>query len=147
MIMTKVLLCNNEFDLRTETIENVEKALQGYIDSCTKVDLMKVKVWGGEHFLGLRVYRKYSADYKSAFTFENPDMIPCIDGDILLGRLGEHQKIEVMPPCIPYGYLFNYEITEFIKIYKANCKARRIRKPKGVLVVSNPSYIEIILTD
>lgn len=74
-------------------------------------------------------------------------MIPCIDGDILLGRLGEHQKIEVMPPSIPYGYLFNYEITEFIKIYKANCKARRIRKPKGVLVVSNPSYIEIILTD
>lgn len=54
--MKKILLCNNEFDLRTETIEDIEKGLQGYIDSCTKVDLMKVKVWGGEHFLGLRVY-------------------------------------------------------------------------------------------
>ena len=145
--MTKILLCNNEFDLRSQTVDDIENVLQDYLNDCTKKDLMKVKVWGDKHFLGTRIYRNYGGNYKDAFEFNNPDVIPCIDSDILLGLLGEHQEIAVMPPSIPYGYLFNYEITEFIKIYKANCKARRIRRPKGVLVLSNPSYIEIILTD
>lgn len=145
MKIKNVYLVGGTYNLKEQSAEGIEKSIQANLDRWTKPGLMKVKVFGGKHYLELRVYRKYRENYKVAFPFDDEKMLPSIDSDILLGRFGENVKLPVMPPSVPYGYLFNYEITEFIKIYKKNVKAMGLTVPKNISVQSTPSYVAINL--
>lgn len=144
-MINEVRLVGETFNLKEQKIEEIEKVIQKKLDEWSKPDLMKVVLTGGRRNLELRVYRKYTKDYSFTFPCDDEKMITCIDGDILLGRFGENQKIPVMPPFVPYGYLFNYEITEFVEVYKDNLKAIGVKAPKRIKVESKPLYVSMVL--
>lgn len=143
--MKEVRLVGETFNLQEQKVECIEKVIQKKLDKWAKPDLMKVVLTGGRRHLELRVYRKYAKDYCFTFPCDDEKMITCIDGDILFGRFGENQKIPVMPPFAPFGYLFSYEIKEFIKVYKDNLKAIGLKVPKRIKVESKPLYVSMVL--
>lgn len=151
-IMKKIFLCGQIYDLAKTTAREIQNDIQKRINEFygghSDRALAAVKIEDGK--VDIEIRREYVNDVEECLpynTFFNDEHnIFCLDSDLLLGRKFKDTRLMVDPGGVGFGYYYSWSVSEFIQLYKDNCKLLKVSKPKKMEFTGSKKSIRLTLT-
>ena len=152
MIMKKIFLCGQIYDLAKTTAREIQNDIQKRINEFygghSDRALAAVKIEDGK--VDIEIRREYVKDVEECLpynTFFNDEYnIFCLDSDLLLGRKFKDTKLMKDPGGVGFGFYYSWPVTEFIELYRNNSKLLKVTKPKKMEFTGTNKSIHLILT-
>ena len=146
MKKNEFFLLGHIYNLNDMTIEeiqaDVKKNLQAWI-GCSDEDMIEVNLSLQDNRFKFHLQRAYpSRPYKISLLDEEP-YIFCRDSDFILGRnMPGGIELSYVPFGVGWGYEYSFPVSEFISIYKKNCKTLKVMVPKNISIKATDSELD-----
>ena len=145
----KIFICGQVYDLSVITDLELRNDIQGRINEYYKCHsdrfLVDVKIEEGQ--VEIVLYRRYKEDIDSILPydtyFNDEHNIFCIDSDLLLGRDFKDSLLVKDPGGVGFGYYYSWPVSEFIQLYKDNCKSLKASIPKKIEFEGDKRHIKL----
>lgn len=149
--MKKIFLCGQIYDLAKTTAKEIQNDIQKRINEFygghSDRALAAVKIEDGK--VDIEIRREYAKDVEECLpynTFFNDEYnIFCLDSDLLLGRKFKDTKLMEYPGGVGFGYYYSWPVSEFIQLYKDNCKSLNASIPKKMDFVGDSKHLFLSL--
>ena len=147
----KIFLCGQIYDLFITTAREIQDDIQYRINEFygghSDRALVTVKIEDGK--VDIEIRREYVKGVEECLPyntiFNNEHNIFCIDSDILLGNKFKDTKLMDEPGGVGFGYYYSWPVSEFIQLYKDNCKSLNASRPKKMEFVGDSKHLFLSL--
>ena len=147
----KKFLCGQIYDLSITTAREIQDDIQyrinEFYDGHQDRALVTVKI--EDRNIGIEIQREYVENIEKCLPYNtilnNEHNIFCIDSDILLGNKFKDTKLMDEPGGVGFGYYYSWPVSEFIQLYKDNCKSLNASRPKKMEFVGDSKHLFLSL--
>lgn len=143
-----IFICGQKYNLADKSVKEIENDIQQRINEFYGSDdraLATVNIVDGN--VDIEIRRKYVKEVEDILPyntyFNDEHNIFCIDSDLLLGRDFKGSLLVKDPGGVGFGYYYSWPISEFIQLYKDNCKLLKASKPKKMEFVGDRKHIKL----
>lgn len=147
--MKKIFLCGQIYDLAKTTAREIQNDIQKRINEFygghSDRALAAVKIEDGK--VDIEIRREYVENIEKCLPyntiFNNEHNIFCIDSDIILGNKLKDTKLLDEPGGVGFGYYYSWPDSEFMQLYKDNCKFLNASIPKKMEFEGDRRHIKL----
>jgi hypothetical protein len=138
----KIFLVGKVYDLSTISVQKIIDDVQSRLDAhygkgCC---VFSINVWKEEKEVTINFWRNYKDSYNT-----DDKSIFCADMDLITGRGIEGFAVPYMWPTVPFGYLFNTGIDDFIPCYKKSAKKLGASRMKDIMITHDKDNLNVRL--
>ena len=138
----KIFLVGKVYDLSTISVQKIIDDVQSRLDAhygkgCC---VFSINVWKEEKEVTINFWRNYKGSYNT-----DDNSIFCADMDLITGRGIEGFAVPYMWPTVPFGYLFNTGIDDFIPCYKKSAKKLGASRMKDIMITYDKDNLNVRL--
>ena len=138
----KIFLVGKVYDLSTISVQKIIDDVQSRLDAhygkgCC---VFSIYVWKEEKEVTINFWRNYKDSYNT-----DDKSIFCADMDLITGRGIEGFAVPYMWPTVPFGYLFNTGIDDFIPCYKKSAKKLGASRMKDIMITHDKDNLNVRL--
>ena len=138
----KIFLVGKVYDLSIIPVQKIIDDVQSRLDAhygkgCC---VFSIYVWKEEKEVTINFWRNYKDSYNT-----DDKSIFCADMDLITGRGIEGFAVPYMWPTVPFGYLFNTGIDDFIPCYKKSAKKLGASRMKDIMITHDKDNLNVRL--
>ena len=138
----KIFLGGKVYDLSIIPVQKIIDDVQSRLDAhygkgCC---VFSINVWKEEKEVTINFWRNYKDSYNT-----DDKSIFCADMDLITGRGIEGFAVPYMWPTVPFGYLFNTGIDDFIPCYKKSAKKLGASRMKDIMITHDKDNLNVRL--